>query len=256
MISQTSEQQAVKTNSKKTLIGFVVALPEELTTLTKKDLSQGQSVVIDDNSLVFFSGAGASNAEQAAKTLLANQVGLLISWGCAAALSPDLKPGDLVLPEQVLSADNISFYSDKTWLQALISVLDKNLSVSTGTLLDSREIVASSVEKKALFQQSAAVALDMETASVFKVAHQAGIPCLAIRSIADPVSMDLPEAIVKSFNAQGQVELIKLLRFIVYKPSQISALIKLGCHFHAAKKTLKKVCKQLNVMVDFHNTNF
>ena len=236
------------------VVGIVVALPEELSTLTGHKPAQGECLAIADNILLAYSGAGPINAGKSANFLIGKGVDGLISWGCAAALSSDLNPGDLVIPEQILSEQRLAFSTDKAWLQHLRQcLLPEKLTLTTGSLAESSRIVADSGEKQLTYRQTGAVALDMESAAVIKAAQQANIPCLAIRAIVDPAGMDLPRAVVQSLNAQGRTELPKLLRFLLTHPWEIPALIKLGLNFNAARKTLKIVAKQLNILIDFKN---
>lgn len=238
------------------LAGIIVAMPEELATLTKSKLSQGEWRAIGDNILVFHAGAGPANAERAAHVLIKNGVNRLISWGCAAALSEDFKPGDLLAPAHVLSEDGTILETDPGWLEHLRRMFAGNSAISFGTLTESSVIVALADEKRRIRMETETDALDMETAAIFKVAKQANLPCLAIRAIADPANMDLPPAIVHSMNSQGGMELFKLLFYLPTHPSEIPALIKLGLHFNAASRTLKTVAKQVQEIVNFKKINF
>ena len=234
----------------KPTVGIVVALPEELATLTKIKLLQGECISLNARVFVIYAGAGPLNAAKAAHTLVGKGVSCLISWGCAAALSEDLKPGDLVLPSRVLSEQGESLSTDKLGLQKLQSLLPVNLTVNVGVLQESSCIIADSEQKYRLHGKTGAVALDMESAAVIKVAQMANLPCSVVRAVADPVSMDLPVAVGQALNAQGQIELGKLLGYLLTHPWQIPALIKLGLHFRAAQKTLKVVGSKLNDFLD------
>ena len=234
------------------ITGLVVALPQELDTLTTKKVVKGQSVLLSKNLLLAYSGAGADNAENAANLLIQQGATHLISWGCAAALSPNLQSGDLVLADTVIAHDGEHIELDRSYHKQLKSVLEK-LSVESktrfalhqGALLESKDLVAKSSDKQQRYQQTRAVALDMESAAVAKVAKQHNIPFLAIRAIADPVSMDLPEAVSYALNSKGDVELAKLLKYLVKHPKELTGLITLGQQFSAAKRTLKTVASAL-----------
>ncbi|CAD6878093.1 Adenosylhopane nucleosidase, HpnG [Methylomonas albis] len=232
-------------------IGILVALPEELSTLTPLKLVQGDCVNIADNILLAFAGAGPANAERATHLLIANGAKKLISWGCAAALSPQLKPGDLMLAEQLLSEQQQVFDTDPRWRKRLHELLDKQFYVSNGKLAESSHIVSNSSDKHNIYRQTGAIALDMESCAMAKVAGQSNLPCLAIRTIADPVSMSLPEAVTQALNGHGQIEISKLLCFLATHPWEAPNLIKLGLHFHAAQKTLRIIAKQLNEIIVF-----
>jgi adenosylhomocysteine nucleosidase len=237
------------------ITGIVVALPEELTTLTSKKIDKGCCLFIADKLLVAYSGSGPVNAQSAAELLVAKGATRLISWGCAAALSASLKPGDLILADKLMDAGNVEMAIDADWHSYTKNRLATFVVVHTGCLAESISIVSASKEKKQLQSITGAVALDMESNAIAKVARQHALPFLAIRVIADPVNMDLPLAINHSLNDQGEIVLGKLLWFIFLHPAEIPGLIKLGLYFNAAKKTLKSVAKHLDIMTDFNCPN-
>lgn len=226
--------------------GIIVALPEELATLTKQKLEPGQSLKLD-HCWIQYSGAGSENAARAARELMEKGVDCLISWGCAAGLADDLKPGDLTLAKRV-SNDQGDFDTENALHDNVHQrLIGSGVSVNCGKLFTSKNLVDSSDEKVRIRQLSKAIALDMESAAIAEVATQANLPFLAIRSIADPVTSDLPKAVLVSLNAEGQVELVRLLRHLLLHPLEIIGLIRLGLHFHAAQRTLKTVAEILNL---------
>ncbi|MFZ2406573.1 MAG: phosphorylase [Methylobacter sp.] len=228
------------------ITGIVVALPEELSTLTSKKIDKGCCVFITDTIVLAYSGAGANNARTASELLIAQGAARLISWGCAAALSETLKPGDLVLADTLIDAEGAQIGIRPDWHDRTQNLLSTTLKVHTGSLAESNGIVATGNDKKHLHSQTGAIALDMESIAVAKTALQNNLPFLAIRAIADPASMDLPKAINHSLNDEGDIVLVKLLAFIALHPAELPGLIKLGLHFNAAKNTLKLVAKQLD----------
>ena len=236
------------------ITGIVVALPEELTTLTSKKIDKGCCLLMADNLLVTYSCAGPENAEAAAKLLVAKGATRLISWGCAAALSASLKPGDLILADKLMDAEGYideKFCVSIEWHSYTKNLLATTIGVHTGCLAESKRIVSSCKDKKQLHSITGAVALDMESVATARVARQYDLPFLAIRVIADPVNMDLPLAINYSLNNRGEIELGKLLMFLVRHPADLPSLIKLGLHFNAAKSTLKSIARQLDKVTDF-----
>jgi adenosylhomocysteine nucleosidase len=235
------------------ITGLVVALPQELDTLTTRKVVKGHSVSLSKNLLLAYSGAGAENAQTAANLLIQQGATRLISWGCAAALSPNLQSGDLVLSDGLISSNNETIRLDSVWYKQVKTALEKislesqpGFVLRSGDLLESLVLVAKSTEKQQLYQQTRAVALDMESVAIAKVAQQNNIPFLAIRAIADTANMDLPEAVSYALNSQGDVELGRLLLFTLRNPGQLPHLMQLGHCFNTAKMTLKAVAKQLD----------
>jgi adenosylhomocysteine nucleosidase len=231
------------------ITGIVVALPEELSTLTSKKIDKGCCVFITDTIVLAYSGAGADNARTASELLINQGITRLISWGCAAALSESLRPGDLILADTLIDADGTQINIHHEWIGLTNNLLSTHVShvkAHIGSLAESRTIVAAAKDKKHLHIKTGAIALDMESAAIAKVARQNDLPFLTIRTVADPVSMDLPKAINHSLNGEGDVVLAKLLVFIALNPTELPGLIKLGLHFNTAKNTLRSVAKQLD----------
>jgi len=234
------------------ITGIIIALPDEINSLTSKKIIKGDCVFINDNTIVACSGAGPSNASKASQLLIEKGAKRLVSWGCAAALSSDLKPGDLVLPKQLQTENKQLLSIDSDWLENTTKQLSA-LSPNNGLLAESSIIVAESSAKIAIQQQSQAIAVDMESIAVAQIAIEHKIPALVIRCIADPVDMSLPKAVSYALNEQGDVVLSKLLWFLLTHPSELPGLIKLGLHFNAAKNKLKLIAKQLDIIVGFES---
>jgi adenosylhomocysteine nucleosidase len=233
------------------ITGFVIALPEEISTLTTQKIVKGCCTFITDDKIIANAGAGPDNAKLAAEQLIAHGAQQLISWGCAAALKPELKPGDLVLATQLIDADLAVIKIDANWINFNQQKLQQHLIIQSGEIAESKTLVTSSTEKKQLQVKTGAIAVDMESIAVAKVAEQHQLPFLAIRAIADPANMDLPKAISAALNNQGDIELGKLLQFLAMHPSELPGLIKLGLHFHAAQKTLKQIAKYLDDITSY-----
>jgi len=234
------------------ITGIIIALPDEINSLTNKSVNKGDCILINKNTLLACSGAGPINATKASKILIEKGANRLVSWGCAAALSPSLKPGDLVIPQQLQSETDKSISLDSSWLNYTTEQLSE-LQPNTGTLIESSILVAESSDKKIIHQKSNAIALDMESIAIAQTARQNNLPSLVIRCIADPVEMSLPKAVSYALNEQGDVVLSKLLWFLLAHPTELPGLIKLGLHFNAAKNKLKLVAKQLDIIVGFES---
>lgn len=238
------------------ITGIVVALPEELSSLTSKKLSKGHSHFINKKTLVIYSGAGPINASSAAEHLFSKGATQLISWGCAAALIESLNPGDLILANELIfteESNTIKLEASANWHQRTKELLSSLVNVNIGSLVESKCIVSCSADKKNIHTTTNAAALDMESIAIAKVANQHALPFIAIRVIADPVEMDLPLAVTHSLNQQGEVSICKLMYYLILHPKELPGLIKLGLHFSAAKKTLKLIAKYLDIICRFED---
>lgn len=240
------------------ITGIIVALAEELNTLKtlpnvlwEPNLPRGKFVFLTDNVLLIHSGAGAENARKAAELAVSKGATQLMSWGCAAALSPDLKMGDLVLAESLISSDGQEISVNATWHQHTKNVLGADITVCKGALIASEKVVSTAQEKHEIFEKTGAVALDMESGAIAKVATHYALPFLVIRAIADPASMDLPNALENALNEKGEVAITRILKSLVLNPKELPHLIQIGQYFQIAKKTLSNVAKHLPNIISF-----
>ena len=233
------------------ITGIIVALPEELSTLTKKKIAQGECEFLAEGIIVILAGTGPKNALNATLRLLKKGCTQLISWGCAAGLADDLSAGDLCLPKQLITENQQHFLVHAEWQQQTASLLAELQPIHSGPLTASSSIVCSSRKKKVIHQSSGAIVLDMESTAIAKVAEQRQIPYLVIRVIADTVNMNLPAAITKSMDETGQINNNKLALNIITNPLQIPDLIKLGLHFQSAQKKLNIVAEKIREITDF-----
>lgn len=188
------------------------------------------------------SGAGPDNARRAAETLIANGAQALLSWGCCAALVPELTPGTLLLPDALLNHDR-RIATDPAWRQALHDALAAHLSIQSGTLVQSNTIIATPADKAALAQTSGAVAVDMESAAIAEVARQHGLPRMAVRAVTDPADMALPRCVLEHTNGDGVTHIGGLLLSLACQPTELPNLLTLGHHFAAAMTSLRLAAK-------------
>ncbi len=244
------------------ITGIIVALSEELSTLKnvpnalwERSMIRGKFIFLTDDIILIYSGAGAENARKAAELAVSKGATKLMSWGCAAALSPDLKMGDLVLADSLLNSDSLEMSVNATWHQHAKNVLDSEIAAYKGALFNSNEIVSTAGAKQDIFTKTGAIALDMESGAIAEVAQHYALPFLAIRTIADPSTMDLPQAVSKALNENGEIEITKIIASLVFNPKEIPHLIQLGQYFQLAKRTLSRVAIQLPDIIAFKSTS-
>ncbi|MGH8557179.1 MAG: phosphorylase [Methylococcales bacterium] len=222
-----------------TSVGLVVALPGEKRTLTKARIQPGHFTRLNGNTLIVLSGIGPDRAAEGAAILIRQGCNALLSWGCSAALKPDLKPGDLIIPEKVLCANGETIHTDHEWRGKLLERLFDRQTIHSGPITESRTLVGTAVEKQTLRNQTGAIALDMESAAIARLAARQNLPFVAIRAIADPATMDLPKPVAIAANQNADPGLALLLPLITRYPGSIPALVRLGICFRAAQRGLR-----------------
>jgi adenosylhomocysteine nucleosidase len=227
------------------LAGFVVALPEECRSLTARRSHAGDCFELGDRRLVCVAGMGSENAAHAAHRLVEAGARGLVSWGCAAALSPTLKPGDLCLPAEILDTRARRWAASGPWHARARRALQGSVDLSPGTLLTADRPAATSAEKSSLAVQFQAIAVDLESAAVAAVAQERRVPFLAVRAIADPADMGLPRAVIRATDAAGTVRRSVLFAHVLLHPGEVGALLRLASQFRAALRTLTRTADRM-----------
>jgi adenosylhomocysteine nucleosidase len=235
------------------IAGLVVALPEECRSLTARRMHRDECVELGAARLVCVAGVGGENAARAAHRLVEAGARGLVSWGCAAALAPKLKPGDLCLPAEILDRNAVRRGASRDWHQRAKDALRGAGNLYTETLLTTDRLVATAAEKRALAAACGAIAVDMESAAVAAVACEHGLPFLAVRAIADPADMVLPRAVMRATDAQGTVRRSVLLGHALLHPGEVGALWRLASQFRAALRTLARTADRMGVGVLLDN---
>lgn len=162
------------------VVGIIAALPREVAPLVKKwkceKLPGNRTLYVHDNVVVACAGMGPSQvslAVSAARALL--PVTELISVGLAGACNPTLRIGDVVLPGVVIDRNTGERFLDERHEAVL---------VSTSAIL-------SIAEKERLRIAYDAVAVDMEAATVARLARAHGLKFSAIKVISDTAAFNM-----------------------------------------------------------------
>ncbi|MFI4905748.1 MAG: hypothetical protein ACLQFF_05580 [Steroidobacteraceae bacterium] len=236
--------------------GVVAALEFEAQGLGTRQRRSGGLSGLTDGSLVSVSGIGGDNAARAARQLVAAGVGALLSWGVAGALDPALSCGTVVLPTEVLRRSNAlgpsplqRFETCPTWRERLWAALQTHARLAAGALLTSAVPVAAAELKARMFQETRAVAVDMESAAVAEVAADHGLPFMALRVILDTARVSLPESIMRAFEpaAAGRSGLRRawpLLRPLLNAPADWGPLLRLAGQYRVARRALSDCARR------------
>ena len=193
------------------------------------------------------SGIGAENAAVAAGWLVDRGVTALAVVGVSGGLDPELCIGDLMIPEIVVQAEHGgNRVIDESIADPLCRLLmSEGITVHRGILLTDANPSLTPREKSALFIKYGARAVDMESASVFRMAHDKNLPFLAIRSICDTATTDIPVKLFQSLNPMGSLCWRRLLTAVLIHPFLIPRVVCMGGDFFRALIALKNAWQLL-----------
>jgi adenosylhomocysteine nucleosidase len=190
------------------------------------------------------SGDGTpAGALAAAERLVAEGAKGLVSFGLAGGLSRAVKAGSVLVPEAVLEAGT-RYACDPGIMQFLGGG-------TGGVMLAGERIVADADEKAALYRESGALAVDLESGAVARVAAAHGLPFAVLRAVADPARRTLPPAALIPLKADGAINLGAILRAVAWRPAQIPGLIALAGDASRARQALHQQVRRLPEAVLF-----
>ena len=141
------------------------------------------------NTAVICSGDGRELSANLECAISAGCRGLL-SFGLAGGLAPQLRPGACLVASEIVSAAG-RLTTHPHWSQNLLKAFPQAIG---GPILGHAAPVMEPAAKHALWQQTGAHAVDMESHIVAQMAAVHGLPMAAVRVVADPGHRALPRA--------------------------------------------------------------
>ena len=187
-------------------------------------------------------GPGCERARAAAARLLAGGAEMLVSFGLCGGLDPALRPGDLLLADEVIVGPDRAVGTSAPWRATVKTRLSRaGLRVAGGALLGHAHALASAGEKRALFESTGARAVDTESHGVALAADAAGAPFLVVRAVADPVERNLPRAALKAAGPDGRLRLLSVLTTMYLRPWEGPAMVRLAYETRLALDALERI---------------
>jgi adenosylhomocysteine nucleosidase len=206
-------------------LGVVVGLPAEARVLRRNWPDQTTKLTIA------FGPAGALELTSAG-------VEALLSFGLAGALDPKLRPGALVVADQVITDQGPPLPCDPRWTARLLSLSGG----SKGPVLGQSEAAPEAATKRRLHEEFSALTIDMESHAVAQAAQQAGLPFAVLRAVVDEAGGDLPRTALAAIES-GEYRPWRSLTALAQHPGELPALLRLALDQRKALSTLGSVVR-------------
>lgn len=179
---------------------------------------------------VYIGGGTAAGAAEACRQALTRTASALISLGLAGGLAPALRPGDVIVPEAVLTGGRV-LHGDPALGQTLGGM-------TAHRILGAASVVADALSKQRLHRETGAAAVDLESGAVATLATQRGLPFAALRVICDPAERALPPAALVALNRRGAIGIVRVLGSVLARPDQLPELLALTRDVARARRAL------------------
>jgi adenosylhomocysteine nucleosidase len=160
----------------------------------------------------------------------------VVSFGLCGALDAALRVGDLVIGEAVAD-DTESYDADADWIARIAALLPE---ARVGRFAGAERPVATAADKTELRQRTGAIAVDLESFQVAKLARRFGVPFAVVRAVSDGADRALPPAARVGLGADGRPAIGPVFASLKSNPWQIGALIRTALEaedgFHALER--------------------
>ena len=147
---------------------------------------------------------------------LARAATLVVSAGTCGALAPHLRAGDLVIPEAVLAPDGA-----RRSLPAAPGLSQAGALVSVDRVVETRDA------KARLWRDTAAVAVDMESAIIVEWAAALGRVAIAIRGVSDSAADGVPASLARAVDGAGRTRAARAVLALLRRPRMLPRALAL-----------------------------
>jgi adenosylhomocysteine nucleosidase len=217
--------------------GIIAALPREINPLVqgwkRQQCPAGVVVYTDGQAVVACAGMGAARAELAVNAAMAAMpITHLLSVGLAGACDPNLRVGDIVRAGVVIDSRTGDQFANDSHTRVLVT---SNTLASVG-------------DKQVFFRLYGAAAVDMEAATVARLARDRGIDFDAIKAISDESNFEVKE-LARFATSDGQFREGAFALHAVLHPAMWGTVIALGRN---SNKALAALTTTLRTELDWY----
>lgn len=189
-------------------------------------------------------GAGNRSRTTALVESAVRQANCLISFGIAGGLAPQLRTGGVIVSTNVIATDK-RWWAEKRFRDR-IADFARGIGALEGPVLGAPAILATAAQKSRAWSETRAVAVDLESDIVARIATSAGIPFVVLRSIADAAYRELPPAALIPLSRDGTPRLARLLASVLREPRQLASLVGLAREVRTAQLALAGPARALH----------
>jgi adenosylhomocysteine nucleosidase len=216
---------------------IIAALPREVKHLVRgwQEHRRPNKIVLytKDFAVVACAGMGPARATLAAQAAMAiKPVTTLLSVGLAGACDPSLRIGDIVHAGTVVDTQSGERYSNSQFKQILVST----------------PAIASIKEKRRLHESYRANAVDMEAATVARIAQAHDLQFQAIKAISDDANFEIQE-LARFATQDGQFREAAFAAYSLAQPPLWSKLFHLAVN---SKRAIQSLTVELESQLDWY----
>ena len=181
-------------------------------------------------------GAGDRYRTKTLVETVAARTECLVSFGIAGGLAPELKAGTIIVSGQVISESGR--WGVEPVYRARLSQFARAIGAVEGSTFGASSTVATQTEKRSVWKATGALAVDLESDIVARIATSLGVPFFVLRTIADTARRDLPPAALIPLCSDGTPHLRRVAGALLRRPFQLPELARLARETRTALSAL------------------
>lgn len=181
------------------------------------------------------SGGDSVALERRLRARIAQGCTGLLSFGIAGGLAPVASTGTIVVADAVVDG-LMRFSTDRLWSDRLRRAMPEAL---TGKVHGSDAAIDSPARKQRLHEATGALAVDMESHVVARLAVEHHIPFAVLRVVSDPADRVLPPAALVGMRPDGRADIAAVLKSLARNTRQLPSLIATAREVSQAMKRLR-----------------
>jgi adenosylhomocysteine nucleosidase len=219
---------------------IIAALPRELKPLVRgwQEHKRPNKTIVytSDFAVAACAGMGSERAALAVEAAMATRpVTALLSVGLAGGCDPALRIGDIVRAGVVVDTQSGERYDNSEFRQVLATA----------------PIISGVNEKKRLYDSYHAAAVDMEAATVARMARAHNLDFRAIKAISDDAAFELEE-LRRFATHDGQFRETAFAAYSIVRPRLWPVLVHLAGN---SRRAIESLTNELNTQLDWYKQN-
>lgn len=228
-------------------IGPILSEMDVTETISYRPAVIVRGTYLDKEILAAHTGIGIGKMERAVRFCIKEyKPSACVNIGYCGALIPELSLGDIVVAEAVAYESSEEQIPTTYSLDKFLHNEESDHKFMKGAVLSVDKVVATPHEKAFLGTKFGAIAVDMESYGLARVARELNTPFAIARSVYDPMDMHLPD--VKGFvSADGVIDPSGLMMNLLKKPQNVAKLPQLN---FCAKKARGSFIRLINDIIN------
>jgi hypothetical protein len=172
----------------------------------------------------------------------------IISFGVCGGLDPELRSGKVVIASSVFAGKDEAYPSDLLWAEQLLRMIP---GAGYSPIAGVPSPMTSFEQRRDFHATTGAVAADMESQIVARIAAEFKIPFAVCRVVLNPAHRILPKAALIKIGPDGRPRLRKIGGSVAKDPRQLLRLSRLAVDAVIAVLALRKAKRRLGVHLGF-----